>query len=79
MEIRQRNLMLPEMLHRIAAPTLIVWGSNNPFGDVPEAHAMQKNVAGSQLEIFGECGHWPQHEHPELFNPLSIEFLNANQ
>ena len=79
MEIRQRNLMQPDMLKRIQAPTLIVWGSNNPFGDVPEAHAMQENIAGSRLEIFTECGHWPQHEHAEQFNPLSIEFLRANQ
>lgn len=79
MEIRQRNLMTPELLNSITAPALVVWGSNNPFGDVPEAHAMQENVKGSDLTIFPKCGHWPQHEHADEYNPLSISFLNANQ
>ena len=79
MEIRQRNMMTPESLGKIDAPTLVVWGSNNPFGDVPEAHAMKDNVKGATLEIFPDCGHWPQHEKSELYNPLSIAFLNKNQ
>lgn len=79
MEIRQRNLMRPERLQRIAAPTLIVWGSQNPFGDVPEARAMQENVSGSQLEIFNDCGHWPQHEHADEFNRLSIDFISSHE
>lgn len=78
MDIRQRNLLRPDDLAKIKAPTLIVWGTNNPFGGVAEATAMQGNIAGSQLEIFTECGHWPQHEHAEKFNALSIEFLKKH-
>ena len=79
MEIRQRNLMRPERLRRITAPTLIVWGSQNPFGDVPEARAMQENVRGSELRIFNNCGHWPQHEHADEFNSLSTDFISSHQ
>ena len=79
MEIRQRNLMRPERLRRITAPTLIVWGSQNPFGGVPEARAMQENVPGSELRIFNNCGHWPQHEHADEFNRLSIDFISSHQ
>ena len=79
MEIRQRNLMRPERLQLIAAPTLIVWGSQNPFGDVPEARAMQENVSGSRLEIFNNCGHWPQHENADEFNRLSIDFISSHE
>jgi len=75
MDTRQRNLLRPERMGRINAPTLIVWGRDNPFGAVPEAHAMQAAIPGSRLELFDDCGHWPQHEHPERFNPLSIAFL----
>ena len=78
MEIRQRNLLRPEDLARITAPTLIIWGRENPFGDVPEAHKMQADIAGSRLELFEKCGHWPQHEHAEVYNPLSIAFLNEH-
>lgn len=77
MEIRQRNLLKPEDLQRIKAPTTIIWGTNNPFGGVPEATAMQSNIPGSTLEVFPNCGHWPQHEHAERYNQLSIAFIAA--
>ena len=79
MDIRQRNLMGPERLQRITAPTLIVWGSQNPFGDVPEARRMQEHVPGSVLRIFNNCGHWPQHEHAEEYNQLSIDFISSHR
>jgi len=79
MEIRQRNMMRPEQLARIKAPTLIVWGRNNPFGEVPEATKMHEDIPGSRLELFDDCGHWPQHERAEIYNPLSIAFLNAHR
>ena len=79
MDIRQRNLMRPERLQRITAPTLILWGSQNPFGDVPEARRMQEHVPGSVLRIFKNCGHWPQHEHAEEYNQLSIDFISSHR
>lgn len=75
MERRRRNLLRPEDLARITQPTLIVWGRQNPFGEVPEANAMHEAIAGSRLELFEDCGHWPQHEKAELYNPISLEFL----
>ncbi|MGA6152269.1 alpha/beta fold hydrolase [Stenotrophomonas sp. NPDC087984] len=79
MDNRVEDLLTPGQLARITAPTLIVWGAQNPFGDVPEAHALQQNIPGSTLEIFPECGHWPQHEHADRFNALHLDFLNGGQ
>lgn len=78
MEIRQRNLMTTEMLESISVPTIVIWGNENPFGEVPEATAMNDVIPDSRLELIGKCGHWPQHERHEVYNPLSIEFLKAN-
>ena len=75
MEVRQRNLLRPDRMARINAPTLIVWGNENPFGEIPEANEIHKAIPGSRLEIFGHCGHWPQHEQPERYNALALEFL----
>jgi 2-hydroxy-6-oxonona-2,4-dienedioate hydrolase len=75
MEVRQRNLLRADRLAKITAPALIVWGNENPFGDVPEAKELQQMLPGSRLEILGHCGHWPQHEQPEKYNRLSLEFL----
>jgi len=79
MEIRQRNLLREDRLTRIGAvPTLIIWGRNNPFGDVPEADKMHADIPGSRLELYDDCGHWPQHERHEIYNPMAIEFLNQH-
>ena len=75
MENRTEDLLSEEQMGRITAPTLIVWGAQNPFGDVPEAGRIQASIAGSRLEVFGECGHWPQHEHSERFDALNLPFL----
>ncbi|MER6530572.1 alpha/beta fold hydrolase [Streptomyces sp. NPDC001508] len=76
MERRRRNLLLPEQLERITQPTLVVWGRQNPFGEVPEAAAIHRAVGGSQLELLENCGHWPQHEQAEQYNALSLAFLS---
>ena len=78
MEIRQRNILTPEKLAQIKVPTLVVWGRNNPFGEVPEANAMHQNIAGSRLELFDDCGHWPQHERSDIYNPLAIAWLKEH-
>ncbi len=79
MDIRQRNLLREDRLAKLAAiPTLIIWGRNNPFGDVPEANKMHEDIPGSRLELYDDCGHWPQHERHEIYNPMAIEFLDAH-
>ncbi len=77
MEIRQRNLLRPERMARISAPTLVVWGRENPFGDVPEARAMAEAIPGARLELYDGCGHWPQHERADLYNVHGVEFLDS--
>ena len=75
MEIRQRNLLKADRLAKITAPAMVVWGNENPFGDVPEARELHAMLPGSRLEIFDHCGHWPQHEQSERYDALSLEFL----
>lgn len=75
METRLRNILKPEDLAQLTVPTLVVWGRNNPFGDVPEAQAMHANIPGSELVLFDDCGHWPQHEKSADYNEISLAFL----
>lgn len=77
-ETRQRNLLLPDRMARIKAPSLVIWGRENPFGDVPEAREMQQAIAGSELELLSHCGHWPQHEQADVYNKLSLDFLQKH-
>lgn len=78
MENRTEDLLTPEQMARISAPTRVVWGAENPFGDVPEARAMSEAIPGSELTIYPECGHWPQHEHADRFNKETLAFLAAH-
>jgi 2-hydroxy-6-oxonona-2,4-dienedioate hydrolase len=75
MEVRQRNLLTPDRLARIQAPTVVVWGHQNPFGDVPEARALADAITGARLLLYPECGHWPQYEHAAEYDQLSLAFL----
>jgi 2-hydroxy-6-oxonona-2,4-dienedioate hydrolase len=78
METRQRNLLQPDRMAKIKVPTLVIWGRENPFGDVPEAREMHEAIAGSELELLSHCGHWPQHEQAEVYNKLSLTFLKRH-
>ena len=79
MTIRQRNLLTPETLAKLDhMPTLIIWGMENPFGDVPEARKMHEDIPNSTLALFDRCGHWPQHEQADRYNRLALEFLAAS-
>jgi 2-hydroxy-6-oxonona-2,4-dienedioate hydrolase len=77
MEVRQRNLLRPERMGRITAPTQIYWGRHNPMGDVTEAEGIHAAIPGSVLRIFEGCGHFPQIEFPDQWNELAVEFLRA--
>jgi 2-hydroxy-6-oxonona-2,4-dienedioate hydrolase len=79
MQTRLRNILQPEDLGKIDVPTLIVWGRNNPFGAIPEADAMHEHIRGSELTVFDDCGHWPQHEQAEKYNLLSLDFLSRHR
>ncbi len=53
---------LSRRLHRVRAPTLIVWGADDAL--IPSAYAAEfgTRIAGSQVEILPDCGHIPQLE-----------------
>jgi 2-hydroxy-6-oxonona-2,4-dienedioate hydrolase len=51
--------------------------NKNPFGQVPEPTAIAGAIRGARLEVFAECGHWPQHEQAGRYNELSLAFLAA--
>ncbi len=75
MAVRTRNLLTVDRMATITAPTLVFWGRHNPMGDVSEAEGIHAAIPGSGLEIFENCGHFPQIEYPDKFNRLSVDFL----
>lgn len=61
--------------HLIRQPTLLIWGDNDP--DVPLRHGQHLNreIDGSRLIVFRNCGHLPQEEYPIGFTEVVAEFF----
>ncbi len=72
----QFHQSITERLGTIAAPTLIVWGRQDPMVPVTHAQSATKIIPNARLEIIEECGHWSSIEHPQKFNQLVLEFMS---
>ena len=59
-------------LGEITAPTLIVWGRNDRFVPMDAGLRLLAGIAGSELHIYRDCGHWAQWEHADSFNQLVL-------
>lgn len=62
-----------------AMPTLIVWGARDSI--IPARHAQEAHAAmpGSRLEIFHRAGHFPQHDEPERFAHVLVDFIESTE
>jgi len=80
-DLRGQNMKLLDPLLRrvpeIEAPTLIIWGVQDPVIPVAHAHLAHQMIRNSQLHILDRCGHVPQIEKPEEFNQLVLDFLGS--
>lgn len=72
---RKAALFTQEELGRVAAPTLVLWTSDDP-GSTPETGQTFANwIPNARLAVMEKCGHWPQFEDPATFNQIQLEFL----
>jgi 4,5:9,10-diseco-3-hydroxy-5,9,17-trioxoandrosta-1(10),2-diene-4-oate hydrolase len=62
-------------LHTITAPTLIIWGEQDPILPLEHAYVALKQIPDARLEVFERCGHLPHVECPDKFNSCVTEFL----
>jgi pimeloyl-ACP methyl ester carboxylesterase len=68
---------LKKRLHRVKAPTMIVWGENDALVSSVYAEEFAARIANSRIEIIKDCGHVPQVERLDILEPLVTKFLNA--
>lgn len=68
---------LKKRLHRIKAPTLVLWGQSD--GLVPPIYAQefQQRIAGAKVSTMARCGHMPMYEDPEGFVKTVATFLQG--
>lgn len=74
-EIRNRNLVTPDELSAVTAPTLVIWTSHDPSGPAAAGRAMAEGIPNAEFRLIENAGHWPQWEQPEEYNASMLEFL----
>jgi pimeloyl-ACP methyl ester carboxylesterase len=68
---------LKKRIHRIKAPTLVLWGQSD--GLVPPIYAQefQRRITGAQVAMMQRCGHMPMYEDPAGFVKIVATFLKG--
>lgn len=65
----------PENLAKIKAPFMFLWTSDNPSGQKESAMKAMEYVENAEWALIDDAGHWPQWEHPEIFNQIVTDYL----
>jgi pimeloyl-ACP methyl ester carboxylesterase len=68
---------LKHRIHRIAAPTLIVWGDSDRIIAPEYAKEFAKRITGARVQMIAKAGHLPQLEQPEAVAKAVLGFLNG--
>jgi pimeloyl-ACP methyl ester carboxylesterase len=66
---------LGKRIHRVTAPSLVVWGRQD--GIIPPVYAEEfgRRLRDARVEIIDGAGHMPQLEQPELVQQVVSQFL----
>lgn len=62
-------------LSKITVPTAVLVGSQDKITPLPLAEAMRSRVAGAELHIIPDAGHFSNAENPAAFNERLVSFL----
>jgi len=66
---------LDDAVKNIRRPTLIVWGREDGLVALAEGQRFNKDIAGSKLIVFDQCGHVPNIEKATEFNAAVLKYL----
>lgn len=66
---------LKKRIHRVKAPTLIVWGKEDRLVPPVYADEFSRRIAGARVQTVDGAGHAPQLEQPEKVARMVADFL----
>jgi pimeloyl-ACP methyl ester carboxylesterase len=69
------NRGLHKRVHRITAPTLVIWGESDGILSPAYGEAFQARLPRAELEILRGAGHLPHEEQPDDTADLTLRFL----
>lgn len=64
-------------LTRLPHETLIIWGREDRILPLDTGLILLRQIPKARLNVFPQCGHWAQWEHPEEFNRVTLSFLGV--
>ena len=67
---------LDKRLHRLSAPTLVIWGENDTLISAIYAEEFRQRIADCRVVIVPNCGHIPQVEQPAITGEAVRAFLS---
>jgi len=74
------NPLLRRRLGRIGAPTLLCWGAHDRLAPlVPCGETWAREILGSRLRVFADCGHVPHLEEPDTVAEAISEFCRLRE
>jgi 2-hydroxy-6-oxonona-2,4-dienedioate hydrolase len=73
--IKRNEDFLNGRLGEVKKPTLIVWGKQDGLLKVADGEQFKREIAGSELLVFDQCGHVPMIEKAADFNKAVLAFL----
>ncbi len=68
---------VPQYLHTITQPTLIVWGGDDPVFPLSDGHKLAGILPHSSLHIVENAGHLPHEEVPDEVTAALVAFLKS--
>jgi 3-oxoadipate enol-lactonase len=71
-----RDMSQCDLLDRIAAPTIVIVGADDPACPVSSAQTLHEGIAGSEMVIVKDAAHLPNIERRDEFNTALLAFLN---
>jgi pimeloyl-ACP methyl ester carboxylesterase len=76
---RGQRRRFSQRAHEVGAlpPIAVIWGERDRVIPAKHAEALAELVDGVQVTVLKECGHYLQHEQPELFSRVVRQFLDA--
>jgi pimeloyl-ACP methyl ester carboxylesterase len=66
---------LKNRIHRIAAPTLLVWGDDDRIIAPAYAEEFAKGIRGARVKLVAKAGHLPQLEQSEAVAKAVLDFI----
>jgi pimeloyl-ACP methyl ester carboxylesterase len=65
------------LLGRVTAPTLVVWGEDDPWIQLERGRALARRIPAARMEVLPAAGHLVQEDQPDELTRLLVEFLGS--